>query len=96
MDEVNEQKILAAALDRYGADAQTLMLFEEMSELQKELCKKARGRCNLDQIAEEIADVQIMLDQMILLHGCRDKVSQYRQFKLLRLATRLEEEDAEK
>lgn len=94
---MDEKKVFEAALKQYGAEAQTLMLFEEMAELQKELCKHARGRCNLDQIAEEIADVQIMLDQMILLHNCADKVSQYRQFKLLRLATRLEEEkDGEK
>lgn len=94
MDEVNEQQVLSAAIKKYGAASQTLMLFEEMSELQKELCKKARGRCNLDQIAEEIADVQIMLDQMILLHGCAEKVSQYRQFKILRLANRMEIENA--
>lgn len=92
MDEVNEQHVLSAAIKKYGAASQTLMLFEEMSELQKELCKKARGRCNIDQIAEEIADVQIMLDQMILLHGCREKVNQYRQFKILRLMNRMKEQ----
>ena len=32
-----------AALEKWGADAQTLMVFEEMAELQKELCKNARG-----------------------------------------------------
>lgn len=31
------------ALDTYGAEAQTLMVMEEMAELQKELCKHARG-----------------------------------------------------
>ena len=43
------------ALETYGADAQTLMVFEEFSELQKELCKHARGKENRLEIAEEIA-----------------------------------------
>lgn len=59
---MDEQKIYRAALAAWGADAQTLMVFEEMSELQKELCKAARGKDNTEQIAEEIADVEIMLD----------------------------------
>lgn len=56
--------VTAAALALWGAEAQTLMMFEEMAELQKELCKNARGKDNRAEIAEEIADVRIMLDQM--------------------------------
>ena len=47
---MDEQKIYRAALAAWGADAQTLMVFEEMSELQKELCKAARGKDNTEQI----------------------------------------------
>lgn len=90
---MDESKVFEAALKHYGAQAQTLMLFEEMSELQKELCKHARGRCNTMAIAEEIADVQIMLEQMIMLHGCRDNVESVRKFKVMRLASRLECDD---
>ena len=31
------------AIDRYGADAQCVVAVEELSELQKELCKHLRG-----------------------------------------------------
>ena len=86
---MDESKVFEAALQHYGAQAQTLMLFEEMAELQKELCKHARGRCNTMAIAEEIADVQIMLEQMMMLHGCRDNVEAVRKFKVMRLASRL-------
>ena len=41
---MNDRIILEKALDTYGAQAQTLMVMEEMSELQKELCKHARGK----------------------------------------------------
>lgn len=83
--------VFRKALDTYGAEAQTLMVFEEMAELQKELSKHARGKDNTMEIAEEIADVQIMLDQMIILHDCADEVKGFRIAKLLRLAEKLEE-----
>ena len=87
---MTEQEILCMALDTYGSEAQTLMVMEEMAELQKELCKHARGKDNIHSIAEEIADVQIMLEQMILLHGCREVVHTYREMKVQRLRKRLE------
>ena len=85
---MDEQRIYRAALAAWGADAQTLMVFEEMAELQKELCKAARGKDNREQIAEEIADVEIMLEQMKVLHGCAEAVAAYRESKLRRLAIR--------
>ena len=86
---MSEKEVFETALKTWGADAQTLMVFEEMSELQKELCKHARGNENVEQIAEEIADVQIMLEQMILLHGCEEVVQAYKKSKVERLKIRL-------
>lgn len=85
------EKIYKAALQKYGAENQTLMVFEEFAELQKELCKNARGRDNKEAIAEEIADCQIMLAQMTLLHDCSDLVVKYKEAKLKRLKERLNE-----
>ena len=76
MTELKPRGIYREALNKWGAEAQTLMVFEEMSELQKELCKHARGKDNREAIAEEIADVQIMLEQMMILHDCEDLVEQ--------------------
>ena len=80
-----DEKLFLRALYTFGAEAQTRMVFEEFSELQKELCKHSRGKDNRMEIAEEIADVQIMLEQMIILFNCRDAVEQWKQVKLLRL-----------
>ena len=85
------KELCRLALDTYGADAQTLMLFEEMAELQNALCKLERGRGHVSAVAEEIADVQIMLEQMTILHGCASSVDNARAFKLIRLRKRLEE-----
>ena len=86
---------LSAALETFGAEMQTLMVMEEMAELTKELCKHARGADNTDAIAEEMADVYIMLSQMELLHGVEDRVIWWYNAKLARLEERLrnEEED---
>ncbi len=90
---MSDKEIFEAALKTWGAIPQTLMVFEEMAELQKELCKHERGKNNVEQIAQEIADVQIMLDQMILLHNCEDAVKTYRKSKIDRLKTRLGVDD---
>ena len=82
---------LKAALDLYGPEAQTLMVFEEMAELQKELCKHARGKDNREEIAEEIADVLIMLDQMMILHDCESLAARFRELKIERLEQRIRE-----
>lgn len=86
---MSEKELYRLALSKYGTEAQTLMVFEEMAELQKELCKHARGATNRDHIAEEIADVLIMLDQMMILHECEDLVFQYKRGKKKRLENRL-------
>ena len=86
---MNEKQIYMMVLNTWGANAQITMVFEEMSELQKELCKSLRGKDNSNCISEEIADVLIMLEQMIVLYNCKDEVQRKREYKLHRLADRL-------
>lgn len=93
---IDMEAICTKALSLYGAAAQTLMCMEEMAELQKELCKNARGRNNFFEIAEEIADVQIMLEQMMILHKCREAVEDWKAVKLLRLQGMLNNKEEER
>lgn len=90
-DAPDGDEICRAALETFGEMAQMAMAVEEMSELTKELCKHRRGRNNVESIAEEIADVQIMLRQLVILFDCKETVDKYRQYKLERLARRVEE-----
>lgn len=87
---INETEVLQRALDTYGYDLQIAMVFEEMSELQKELCKYLRGKYSPASIAEEIADVEIMLEQMKMLFCCADDVRNERRHKIERLKERLD------
>ena len=91
MNSRKEENILLQAIVGYGAEAQTDMMIEEMSELTKALLKHRRKESEetLDNILEEIADVQIMLDQMKLIYDDGSTTGKYRGAKLLRLAARL-------
>lgn len=84
-----EKAICQKALNTYGAEPQITMVFEEMAELQKELCKYLRGKDNVNEIAEEIADTEIMLEQMKILFGIRYKVEGHKTQKLERLEQRM-------
>ena len=85
---MDEQELYGKAWQRWH-DLQYIMLFEEMSELQKALCKQYRGKGDSEAIAEEIADVQIMLDQMKAHYG-NERCERYRKAKLARLEQMLE------
>ncbi len=80
---------LQNAIDTYGKDAQLWMVIEEMSELAKEICKHKRGRENKDQIADEVADVTIMLEQVKMMFGISDEVNRRIVAKVARLKRRL-------
>ena len=78
--------VLRKAIDAYGKESQIKMMIEGMSELTKELCKCFRGEADTDHILEEMADVQIMLDQMKMIFG---DTSEMEKAKVERLERRL-------
>lgn len=51
-------------LEYYGGKHQVIVAMEELAELIQQLSKSVRGSDNRIEIVEEIADVQIMLEQM--------------------------------
>lgn len=82
-------------IDTYGVEHQIMMLFEEMAELQKEICKNFRGRENRDHIIEEMADVFIMMNQLQIIFDVKDKeLADVTEYKVLRLKKRLEKKKA--
>lgn len=84
------------AIDTYGVRAQKLMAIEEMSELTKEICKDFRGKLNREHLIEEMADVLIMLDQMLLMYKVSgEEVRLMRIKKVERLKERLEKQNDE-
>ena len=80
----NRPEVLQECVNTYGAEAQVDMAVEEMSELTKALLKyrrkEAQGSKDLEEarenILEEVADVIIMLTQLIMIYGGRDLVQE--------------------
>lgn len=77
--------ILKAAIMHYGRGNQQLKAIEELSELIRAL---ARGD-DSENVAEEMADVRIMLDQLEIMFGNREDVRRIELEKLDRLNRRL-------
>lgn len=75
-------------IEYFGSDNQCIVAIEELSELQKEICKHLRGLGNVHHIAEEIADVQIMLEQLQRIFDCHSEVELMKKQKIQRTTER--------
>lgn len=82
--------IYTTAVKKFGKEHQLVLCMEEMAELTKELSKNMRGSKNITNISEEMADVEIMLEQLRVIFGNRSEVDTIKAEKLLRLADRVE------
>ena len=83
--------VLLDAIMTFGERAQMVVALEELAELQKEITKQLRGEGNLDHLSEEMADVQIMLDQLEIMFANRGDVATWQNVKAARLAQRIAE-----
>ena len=100
MNEEEYKKSIAAIVEHYGFNCQSRQLFEEMGELTVAINKwwrcdgrveeRAAKRAN---IVEELADTQIMLDQMIYFLCCYKEVEDVKQAKIWRQLKRMESEE---
>lgn len=86
-----ESYICKRAVEVFGKDTQVLMYFEEAGELAQAISKDKRGFKNKANIAEEIADVEIMLEQLKHIYKCHHSVEQMKRQKVTRLNARIEQ-----
>ena len=74
MVNIDRIAVLESAISVFGLRSQKDMAIEEMSELTKAICKERRARTKIERaearanIIEEIADVYIMLQQLIMIY----------------------------
>lgn len=90
-----DERIMHQAIETYGVQAQCDVAIEEMAELTKAIVKIRRvaddyekTQAALENLLEEIADVDIMIEQMKIMWGPKP-VEEYRRKKLERLDRRL-------
>ena len=95
MANYNEDSRMAVynkALSKWGEANQSVVAIEELSECQKEICKQLRGTGNMENMAEEIADSIIMLEQLQMIFSIGNLVAQYMDAKIERLDSRIGED----
>lgn len=76
-------EILKTAIETFGETEQENLAQEECAELIQAISKKHRGKNH--NIAEEIADVEIMLEQLKIINNCREEVRRIQDQKIKRL-----------
>jgi len=93
MNKEKVKMIYEEAIKKWGTALQTCMAIEEMAELTKELIKTFRGKLDSDKIAEEMADVEIMMEQLKVVFKNSGIVNTHKEAKLKRLANMLSLEE---
>ena len=85
---MNKPAIYDAALARWGYDSQVLTLAEESCELGAVATRFVNHKANGSKLAEEAADVEIMIEQL-RHNGMGPMIDNKKRQKLQRLANRL-------
>lgn len=88
IDNSTIEYLLTQAIEIWGTEAQIDMAIEECGELITALVQWRRGRKEMADVAEEIADVSIMMRQLRLIFGYQ-AVNKIEAEKLVRLKNRL-------
>lgn len=86
-------EILAMAVHKYGIKNQFVKALEELCELGQAIAKfygEDFTKGDKTNIAEEIADVRIMIDQIVMALQLEEDVHRWDVYKLIRLKKRME------
>ena len=87
MSKVNMIEINKIAIEHYGKEMQENQCIEECAELIQAINKKHRGLEH--NLPEEIADVEICLEQLKIINNCAVDVENFKTAKLKRLKERI-------
>lgn len=86
--ETDEIVVYKLAVEKFGPESQIDMAIEECAELINALCKLRRERVGPIAVVTEIADVQIMCEQLAYMFG-EKMVADERKRKIERLRKRI-------
>jgi NTP pyrophosphatase (non-canonical NTP hydrolase) len=95
MSYTDEQKdnLYARCIEKWGPQTQATLSMEEAAEFIKAMSKHLRYNSvtTQDDLAEEVCDLRLMLNQVERAYGLRRKVAAAEDWKLQRLEKKLEE-----
>lgn len=85
MQKSKEIAIYQKIIKKFGKEAQMIVAIEECSELQKAITKLLRGYDYITALSEEIADVEIMIEQLKIMFKNKKQVDEFIKFRLQRM-----------
>lgn len=88
-----QKKLLNLIIINYGNLSQEDMAIEECSELIKAILKHRRGKATIADLIDEIADVEIMIEQLKIIYACDGYVQNVIQYKIDRQLERMRKEE---
>ena len=87
---MNSEKLLKI-IKYYGKKEQKLKAVEELSELTAEIMKDVNKGNNDDYVLEELADVWVMMNQLIIIYGFTDEeIKEIAKEKVVRTLERID------
>ena len=91
MTDIERENQFLFIINSYGIHSQQDIAIEELSELQKAILKHRRYRCKETEqaIIDEIADVEIMLEQLKIIYSCSREVEDRIDYKIDRQIKRI-------
>ena len=97
----SDSVICRKAVETFGVEIQQIVAMEELGELIQAISKIARWECSqsedletlfkyIDNLSEEIADVEIILEQLKQCYGCHIQVNDHKRKNLYKLKSMVE------
>lgn len=83
-------KLYKAAIDQWGQTFEYMKVVEECGEFLQAYSKVMENKWSKERLAEELADVEIMLEQIKISHNISAQVKNIKVEKIERLKQRLE------
>lgn len=89
MEKIKRIELYKRAMSLFGFESQLSVLGEESSELAVDIFKYQNKKATISKLLEEVADVEIMIEQMRLYFG-DSVIDEIKNAKLQRFASFLE------
>lgn len=88
---MNDDELYKEAWRKWGPESQLIMLMEESAELIKAIAKymRVRHQTAITPIVEEMADVNIMIEQFLLIFHQKPEFKMFKAKKLDRLTEKV-------
>jgi len=86
----HEKEICLAALETWGPDVQKLIVFEQIAEFLKIYAKSLRTNGNYGEMIDEIADMEIVLQQLKFMFRAEPEVDAAISRKLRHLEAKIQ------